>query len=128
MNRIYHFWLAVLIIGMTNSIFALTVNILDFGAVPDGKTLNTLAIQSAIDSISQEGGGRVIVPPGIFLTGALNLKSGAHLYLHEEAVLLGSTLPEHYFNSIAGKPSSSLMGRRILEFWGQEKLMDKAGK
>ena len=75
---------------------AQVVNIMDFGAHPDGKTLNTPAIQAAIDHIHQEGGGQVVIPKGTFLTGAIILKSGVHLNLHKEAVLLGSTLPEHY--------------------------------
>ena len=97
LHRIHLIWVHLLVIYLLPPLSAQEINILDLGAVPDGKTLNTLAIQSAIDSISQAGGGRVIVPPGTFLTGALNLKSGTHLYLHEDAVLLGSTLPEHYF-------------------------------
>lgn len=69
----------------------------DFGAVPDGKTLNTKAIQSAIDAAHRSGGGRVMVPEGIFLTGSLILKSNVELHLQTKAVLLGSTNPDHYF-------------------------------
>ncbi|MBK9730525.1 MAG: glycoside hydrolase family 28 protein [Chitinophagaceae bacterium] len=71
-------------------------NILDFGAVPDGKTLNTSAIQSAIDAASKNASGRVIIPEGIFLTGSIILKSGVELHLLNKAVLLGSTNPDHY--------------------------------
>lgn len=70
-------------------------NILDFGALPDGVTLNTSAIQSAIDAASKKG-GRVIVPEGTFLTGSIILKSGVELHLVDRAVLLGSTNPDHY--------------------------------
>ena len=71
-------------------------NILDFGAVPDGKAMNTSAIQAAIDTAHKKGGGRVIVPEGIFLTGSIIVKSGIELHLLDKAVLLGSTNPDHY--------------------------------
>src|SRR5665648_589861 len=48
--------------------------ITDFGAVGDGQTLNTVAIQKAIDEASAQGGGVVIIPEGRFLTGALFFK------------------------------------------------------
>jgi polygalacturonase len=72
-------------------------NIMDFGAVPDGRTLNSRAIQSAIDAAHSKGGGRVIVPGGKFLTGALVVKSGVEIMLEKKAVLLGSTKPDDYF-------------------------------
>ena len=65
-------------------------SILDFGAMPDGKTLNTRAIQRAIDAAFQAGGGLVYAPPGKFLTGGLELKSRVTLYLEAGCVLLGS--------------------------------------
>jgi polygalacturonase len=45
------------------------VNILDFGAVSDGRTLSTAAIQAAINACAAAGGGKVFVPPGKYLTG-----------------------------------------------------------
>ena len=65
-------------------------SILDFGAEPNGKTLNTKAIQRAIDAAFQAGGGLVYAPPGNFLTGGLELKSRVTLYLEAGCVLLGS--------------------------------------
>ena len=65
-------------------------SILDFGAKPDGKTLNTAAIQRAIDAAFQAGGGLVYAPPGDFLTGGLELKSRVTFYLEAGCVLLGS--------------------------------------
>ncbi len=65
-------------------------SILDFGARPDGKTLNTKAIQRAIDTAFQAGGGLVYAPPGNFLTGGVELKSRVTLYLEAGCVLLGS--------------------------------------
>ncbi len=66
-------------------------SITESGAVADGTTLNTKAIQQAIDDVSAGGGGQVIVPAGVFKTGALFLKAGVELHLTEQAVLLGST-------------------------------------
>jgi len=64
-------------------------NILDFGAI-EGKMSKT-AIQNAIDKCSEEGGGRVIVPDGTFITGTLFLKRNVNLFLENGAVLKGST-------------------------------------
>ncbi|MCX7715556.1 MAG: glycoside hydrolase family 28 protein [Clostridia bacterium] len=69
-------------------------DITDFGAVGDGKTLNTKAIQKAIDACSF--GGKVYVPKGIFLTGAIFLKSNMTLYIEEGGLLLGSCNTEDY--------------------------------
>ena len=52
-----------------------------FGAVGDGKTVNTEAIQAAVDRRSESGGGRVTVPPGVFVTGTLFLKDNVELHL-----------------------------------------------
>lgn len=46
-------------------------NILDFGAVPDGKTLNTATIQKAIDTCYQNGGGRVVIENGTYMSGTI---------------------------------------------------------
>jgi len=75
---------------------ATSKSILDYGAKPDGKTLNTKAIQRAIDAAFQAGGGTVIVPAGIFLTGLIELKSNVTLTLAEGSTLLGSTSMEDY--------------------------------
>ena len=73
-----------------------TYNIVDYGAIPDGKTLNTKAIQSAIDAANAAKGGKVIFPKGRFLTGSIEMKSDVNIYLEEGAVLLGSTNPNDY--------------------------------
>jgi len=73
------------------------VLVTDFGAIPNGKVLNTLAIQAAIDYASEElKGGTVVFPQGKWLCGSLMLKSNVTLYLEEGAILLGSINPNDY--------------------------------
>ena len=61
--------------------------ITDYGAVADGKTDNTEAIRKAIAACNAAGGGRVVVTPGVFLTGAVHLKSNVNLNVMEGATL-----------------------------------------
>ena len=68
----------------------------DFGAVGDGSTMNTKALQSAIDACAKRGGGTVRIPAGRFLSGTLFVKSGVHLQLDAGAVLLGSPRLDDY--------------------------------
>ena len=75
-------------------------NVKDFGAVGDGKTKDTAAIQKAIDA-----GGAVYFPPGTYLTGTLFLRSHGGLQLETGAVLLGSLDPEDYILEDPGSPS-----------------------
>ncbi len=65
------------------------LDIRDFGAIGDGKTLNTLAIQAAIDSAAAHQ-AIVVVADGIYLSGALFLKQGMALEIRQGATLLGS--------------------------------------
>jgi len=62
----------------------------DYGAVADGKTLNTKAIQSAIDACSAEGGGIVTFLPGSYVTGAIFLKNNVQLQIDKDVELLAS--------------------------------------
>ena len=72
------------------------LNIHHFGAVGDGKTLNTTFIQAAIDSAFANGGGEVYVPPGVFLSGTVFLKSNVSLHVSAGATILGSPNIEDY--------------------------------
>lgn len=67
------------------------VSVLKFGAIGDGKTLNTSFIQNAVDTTSEQGGGFVVIPQGKFLTGTIVLKNGVFLYLSPGSVLISST-------------------------------------
>ena len=67
-----------------------------YGAVGDGKTLSTEAIKKAIEDCGKKGGGRVVVPAGEFLTGAIHLKSNVNLYVSKGATLKFSMNPKDY--------------------------------
>jgi polygalacturonase len=67
-----------------------------FGAVADGRTSSTSALQRAIDAAAKTGGGMVILPPGNYLSGALFLRNHVHLYLSPGATLLASDRPEDF--------------------------------
>ena len=71
-------------------------NIVDFGAVGNGTTLNTSAIQKAVDKCHETGGGKVIVPSGTFLSGTITLKDNVELHLENGATLLGSYNHDDY--------------------------------
>ncbi len=65
-----------------------TLSIVKSGAVPDGFTLNTKAINTTIENLSKKGGGVVLVPAGLWLTGPVVLKSNINLHLAVGATLL----------------------------------------
>lgn len=73
-----------------------SVNVLDYQAVGDAKTINTSFLQKAIDHCSETGGGEVIFPAGTYLTGTLELKDNVTLYLQHASTLLGSTNEKDY--------------------------------
>lgn len=104
------------------------LNVLSFGAKGDGVTMNTTAIQAAIDAAAQRGGGRVVVPAGKFLTGTIELRSNVDLHLLQGATLLGSSDPSDYRHlaflwadgeenvSVSGKGTIDGQGRRVALF------------
>ena len=68
----------------------------DFGAIPDGVTMNTASIQAAIDFASSRGGGRVVLDQGDYVSGSIYLKDNVTLHIEKDAVLLGSLNPYDY--------------------------------
>ena len=84
--------------SLTSFAGAKDVSVLDFGAKEDGITINTIAIQKAIDVCSRQGGGRVIFPKGDFLSGTVEFRDHVVLYFEKGARLLGSTRLEEYRN------------------------------
>jgi len=73
-----------------------TVKITDFGAVSDGKVLNTQAIADAIEAVSGKGGGHVVIPRGIWLTGPIVMKSNIDLHAEEGALVIFSSDKDLY--------------------------------
>jgi polygalacturonase len=71
-----------------------------YGAVAGGQTDCTAAIAKAIDACAQKGGGRVVIPAGEFLTGAIHLKSNVNLHLETNSVLKFSTDPKDYLPTV----------------------------
>jgi Glycosyl hydrolases family 28 len=87
--------LVVIVLGVMPGLDAspatkVTVNVRDHGAVGDGKTLDTAAIQKAINLASSSGGGTVVLPPGTYLSSSIRLQSHVTFQVEKDATLLGS--------------------------------------
>jgi hypothetical protein len=92
---------ARLVLPMILLLFTLHVSakdylVTDFGAKADGITVNTRTIQSAIDYISKNGGGRLVFQAGNYVTGSVYIKSNVTLHLEYGATILGSYNPFDY--------------------------------
>ena len=68
-----------------------TMSVADFGGVGDGATLNTVAFAKAIDGLAVKGGGKLVVPAGVWFTGPIVLKSNIDLHLEKGALILFSS-------------------------------------
>ena len=73
-----------------------SVSIVDYGAVGDGITDNTAAINRAICEVSQHGGGRVVIPAGIWFTGPIEIKSNVDLHAMRNALVIFDDDPRVY--------------------------------
>ena len=80
----------------------LIFNTADFGAVGDGKTLNTEAIQKAIDAAAAAGGGRITFKPGIYVTGALFIKTNVDFHV-PEGVTIQAIQDDAYFPDVVSR-------------------------
>jgi polygalacturonase len=87
---VFSVMVALFISSPTGLVRAQSISISEFGAVGDGETLNTKAIQKAIDKCATDGGGALTIPAGTFLTGSLFFKQGVDLQLAEGAILRGT--------------------------------------
>ncbi|WP_442846392.1 glycoside hydrolase family 28 protein [Leeuwenhoekiella sp. H156] len=87
-------------------------NIMDYGAVADGKTLNSDAFASAIEACNAAGGGRVVVPAGSYLTGPIHLKSNVNLYLAQDSEILFTTDKSAYLPAV----HTSYEGMEIMNY------------
>lgn len=74
------------------------VDVTKYGAKGDSVTLNSVAIQKAIDDCSKSGGGKVTFPAGKYLSGTIVLKDNVTLVLRKNAIIVGSTSIDHYQN------------------------------
>ncbi|MGN0169071.1 MAG: glycosyl hydrolase family 28 protein [Acetatifactor sp.] len=92
---------AELICTTKTAVRRIDVTLEPYCAVGDGRTMNTLALQKAIDDCNV--GETVYIPKGVFLTGALRLHSDMELYLEEGAVLQGTDRPEDYLPRIPSR-------------------------
>lgn len=86
-----------------------TISLKDVGGVGDGLTLNTEAFQKGINQLSKQGGGRLDVPAGVWLTGPIKMKSNIELHLDKNAIILMSP-DKQLFVDPAGKSSRVLPG------------------
>ena len=113
-----------------------TFNIISYGAVSSSNTLNTGAIQQAIDMASKQGGGMVLVPSGFWLTGPIKLLSNVNLHISSGAVLQFSNKPKDYplvrtnwegVDAIRAQSPISAKGQRNIAITGSG-IIDGAGE
>lgn len=82
-------------------------NVKDYGAVGNGKTLDSTGIQKAIDACSENGGGTVFIPAGKYVCGTMHLKSHVHILFEKGALILGSKNIKD-FDPLEENPSNNI--------------------
>ncbi len=100
-----------------------TVNIEDFGGVGDGVTVNTSFFAEAIDVLAQNGGGRLMVPKGIWRTGPIILKDNIELHVTNEAVLLFAADTSQTMISASSARNVAVTGGGIIDGNGDVKKL-----
>lgn len=83
-----------------------TVNIRDFGGKGDGITLNTEAFSKAISELDKKGGGHLVVPAGIWMTGLISLKDNIDLHIEKNGVIMASPDRSLFFKEKNGVKDS----------------------
>ena len=100
MRKYFFYLIVILAILCCSFIFSISSNkryvITDYGAISDSTTINTLAIQKTIDECAVHGGGVVVVPRGLFISGAIFLKQHVSLMVEKDGVLKGSANQSDY--------------------------------
>ncbi|MBQ6300265.1 MAG: glycoside hydrolase family 28 protein [Bacteroidales bacterium] len=94
------------------------VSLADFGGVPDGVTSNTEAFRKAIAALDKQGGGTLVVPEGIFLTGPIVLKNCIDLHLERGAVILLSPDKREFLEKGKVRPGISASKRHDVRISG----------
>lgn len=85
-----------IIIGFSALASSQVYNVKDYGAIGNATALDTKAIQEAIDTAFKAGGGQVLLPPGTYKVGGVELKDNINLHISAGATLLGSELQSDY--------------------------------
>lgn len=126
--------LQVILAFSTFNLSAKDINILEFGAKGNGTFDNTSAIQKAIDSCAEDGGGTVTITEGTFLSGSIFLKSNITLNLHKLAILKGiadlNVYPgKHFvekgFIRIDGVQNVTITGEGVIDGSGEHKVFQQ---
>ena len=95
-NQIFKILLFVIMLVVSSCEKQTVWDIRDYGAIADDTTINTAAIQKAIDACNKAGGGTVLISEGIYISGTILLKDNVNFKIEEGATLLGSTNPNDY--------------------------------
>ncbi|KAF0094729.1 MAG: glycoside hydrolase family protein [Puniceicoccaceae bacterium 5H] len=109
--------LAFCLIVMTQTLFSTQFNVRDYGARGDGQTVDSAAINDAIQAATRAGGGTVVLPAGTYLSFSVRLQSNITLYLDAGATLLAATPSDELGRYDAPEPNP----------WGQDKRYQDFG-
>ena len=88
MKRILSFFIYTLLYYSANA--AITYNVRDYGAIGDGKTLDSPAINATIEACAADGGGTVVLPAGNYLCGSIHLRSNIELHITSGATIVAT--------------------------------------